>query len=77
MKRRFRGAVGEQDLVARPAEPALGRAATERVEPRAEAAAGGPAASAAATAEGSAEQIRDSAIRTCRLPPGWRDLGTR
>jgi hypothetical protein len=52
MKRRFRGAVGEQDLVARPAEPALGRAATERVEPRAEAAAGGLAASATATAEG-------------------------
>jgi hypothetical protein len=45
-------AVGEQDAVARPAEPAPGRATTERVEPRAETAAGGPAASATVAAEG-------------------------
>jgi hypothetical protein len=45
-------AVREHDLVARRAEPALGRATTERVEPRAETAGGGPAATATVAAEG-------------------------
>ncbi len=44
--------VGEQDAVARPAEPAPGRTTTERVEPRAATAAGGPAAPGTVAAEG-------------------------
>ncbi len=45
-------AVGEQDLVARRAEPALGRTTMARVEPRAETAGGEAAAAATAAAEG-------------------------